>query len=215
MTPARLLRDGALAVVAVGWAVAAHFASAGETSSAFGVALAVLPFAAALIWGAWRLAGPVAALAGGAVGLWALVRFWPELQQNVSLLYFLQHAGINLALAAFFGRTLAGPGEALVTRLARTVYGDNLTDRKIRYTRQVTLAWTLFFTANALLSAVLYALAPIAVWSVYANLLGGPLIVAMFIGEHLWRRRVLPPEERPNLATVIRAWREHQSRTAA
>jgi len=36
-----------------------------------------------------------------------------------------------------------------------------------------------------------------------------PLIAAMFVGEHLWRMHVLPPEERPTMSEVVRAWRAH------
>ena len=50
----------------------------------------------------------------------ASVWLWPQLRQNVPLLYYLQHVGSQLALAVFFGRTLLGPGEALITRIART-----------------------------------------------------------------------------------------------
>jgi uncharacterized membrane protein len=43
--------------------------------------------------------------------------------------------------------------------------------------------------------------------SFYANLMTAPLVGLMFAAEHLWRMRVLPPEERPSIAEVIRVWR--------
>jgi uncharacterized membrane protein len=82
-----------------------------------------------------------------------------------------------------------------------------LSERHRRYTRQITLAWALFFLANATLSALLYALAPLEAWSVYANLLTAPLVGVMFAAEHLVRMRALPPEERPSIAEVVRVWR--------
>ena len=62
---------------------------------------------------------------------------------------------------------------------------------------------------------LLYLLAPATLWSTYANL-GNPVLIAvMFLCEHLWRRRVLPPEERPRIADVVRAWRHHHAPPAA
>ena len=209
MTPAQLLRGLAVVVVIVGWAALAHLSSAGDAPSDLGTALGVAPIAAALALLLWRVRQPLLVAAGGLGLLAGLAALWPTLRQNVALLYFVQHLGTNLALAALFGRTLFGPGEALVTQLARAVFPTGISERKRRYTRQVTIAWTVFFLSNALLSAGLFLLAPATVWSTFANLLSLPLIGAMFIGEHLCRRRVLPPQERPTFAQAIRAYRLH------
>lgn len=215
VSPAQLLREAAAACLVIGWAVAAHLASSGQGSEILGVALAVLPFVGILAWLAGKFGGRMASLAAVLVALAALAFSWPALYRNVGLLYFLQHAGINLALAAFFGRTLFGPGEALITRIARIAMNGELSPRKIRYTHRVTVAWTAFFVVNASISTGLYLFAPLAVWSVFANLLNAPLVVTMFIAEHLWRLHALPPEERPSIATVVRAWRSHRSHPAA
>ncbi len=45
------------------------------------------------------------------------------------------------------------------------------------YTRRVTQAWTLFFTATAMVSVALFAIAPMPAWSTFANL-GTPALVA-------------------------------------
>lgn len=214
MSGSPALRTAAAAVVAVAWAVAAHVGSTGEGSPDFNTALGIAPIlaAAALLIGRSRHLALVVAGTLSLFGVLALL--WTTLRQNVAALYLVQHVGINLALAALFGRSLQGPGEALVTRLARLVYPQGISPRKVRYTRGVTLAWTLFFVANAALSALLYVFAPAAAWSVYANLLNLPLVGAMFAGEHLWRMRVLPPEERPGVADIVRAWRHHSSPSA-
>lgn len=204
------LRTTAAAVLALAWALAAHLGSTGRGNPDLNAAIALAPLlAAALLAGRGR--APALTVAGTLVALGGLALLWPALREQVAALYLLQHVGINLALAALFGRSLRGPGEALVTRLARLLYPQGISPRKARYTRRVTVAWTLFFVANATLSALLYALAPGAVWSAYANLLNLPLVGAMFVGEHLWRRRVLPPEERPGLAEVVGAWRRHRA----
>lgn len=214
VAPARLLRGAAVAALALAWAVAAHVGSTGEGSPDFSAALGVAPLVAAAAMLLGRLAG-LRRVVGALALLGLLAALWPLLRQNVALLYLVQHIGFNLALASLFGRTLIGPGEALVTRLARLVYGDGISDRNIRYTRGVTVAWTVFFVTNASVSLLLYALAPAAVWSGYANLLDLPLVATMFLGEHLWRRRALPPEERPGVADIVRAWRRHSSAPGA
>lgn len=207
LTPTQVLRSLAVAALMVAWAVAAHFGSAGHGSPDLNAALGVAPIVVAIALLLWRVRHPLWVAGGGLLLAGALAWLWPSLRQNVALLYFIQHLGINLAFASLFGKTLVGPGEALITRLARIVHNDVLSERNRRYTRQVTLAWALFFLANATLSALLYALAPLEMWSVYANLLTAPLVGVMFAAEHLVRIRVLPPEERPSIADIVRVWR--------
>ena len=213
-TAARLARVLATGGLFLAWAVAAHAGSIGWGNPDFNAVVALLPIAAALAIASRR--GPYrhAARLGLVAFFGLLAAWWPQVRGNVAFLYLIQHLEINLALAAFFGCSLSGPGDALVTRLARLAEGPDLSALKVRYTRQVTVAWTVFFVANAAVSALLYALAPAAVWSVYANILNGPIIALMFLGEHLCRRFVLPPHEQPSFAAVIRAWRSHRSTPA-
>lgn len=213
-SPLQVLRGLAVAALALAWAIAAHVGSTGAGSPDLNAAIGVAPLVLAALMLPVCRAGLarwlcLAVLAGG------LYLLWPLLRQNVALLYLLQHAGINLALASLFGRSLSGPGEPLVTRLARLVFPDGISERKVRYTRGVTIAWTVFFVANASLSLGLYVFASPAVWSVYANLLGLPLLGAMFLGEHLLRLRMLSAEERPGIAEIVRAWRRHSAQRSA
>jgi uncharacterized membrane protein len=207
LTPIQVLRSLAVAALMVAWAVAAHFGSAGHGSPDLNAALGVAPIVAAIAMLLWRVRHPLWVAGSGVLLAAALAWLWPSLRQNVALLFFVQHFGINLAFASLFGKTLLGPGAALITRLALIVHNGVLSERHRRYTRQITLAWALFFLANATLSALLYALAPLETWSVYANLLTAPLVGVMFAVEHLVRMRVLPPEERPSIAEVVRVWR--------
>lgn len=208
----------ALAVVFVMgcWAVAAHYASSGAGNADFNAMVGAIPLvliAAALLWQIpSRLGIAAGALAGTALVVW----LWPLLRENVSLLYYLQHLGGHLALGIYFGRSLLGPGEALITRMARSIYGDAISERKVRYTRQATLAWTLFFFGNALVSTGLFLFAPPAIWSLHANLLTWPLVGLMFLAEHLARMYLLPPEERPHITDIIAAYRRlsHASQQA-
>jgi uncharacterized membrane protein len=119
--------------------------------------------------------------------------------------------GVYTLLAVFFARTLSGPGESLVTQMARRVHGGVLNERQLRYTRQATCAWSLFFAAMVLVSVGLFIWAPLPVWSAFATLLGGPLIGLMFLGELVARRLSLPGEDRASLSETVRAWRVHNA----
>lgn len=204
----RRLRGPALVVTMVAWAVAAHVGSAGIGDADVNAAIAVAPLVLAAALPLAQLSR-TAAFAAGALAIALLAWQWPALRGQVALLYYLQHLGIHLALGILFGRSLFGPGEALATRMARTIYNGVISERKARYTRGVTIAWTLFFFANAMVSTGLFFLAPATVWSVHANLLTGPLVGLMFAGEMLCRRLSLPPEERPGLAQIVAAYRRH------
>lgn len=210
-----LLRDlGALLLMAA-WVVAAHVGSAGWGNADFNTAVAVLPIIVALFMALWRVPGWGWRVAGALAVCGVLAWFWSPLRNNVPFMYYLQHLGIHVALGVYFGKSLLGPGEALITRMARRIFSHELSERKLRYTRNVTLAWTLFFFGNALVSTVLFLFAPTAIWSVHANLLTGPLIGVMFLIEHVWRRCVLPPHERPGLSDVVRAYRRESAQPAA
>ncbi len=210
-SPVRLFRLMGVVVLAVAWAVAAHITSASGEPSGWGAALALLPLGLALALGLWRVPQRGVAALGALAALALLAWLWPLLRTQVALLYFVQQVGIYVMLAALFGRSLAGPGESLVTQMARRLHGGALTDRQASYTRAVTVAWTLFFLGMATVSSLLFLLASPATWSVFANLLGAPLIGLMFIGEFLVRCWMLPPGERSTLADAVRAWRQHQS----
>ena len=209
--PTQVLRSLALVALMAIWAVAAYFGSSGRGSPDFNVAIGVAPIAVVLAMLLWRVRHPLGMAAGGLLVAAALAWLWPSLRQNVALLYFIEHLGTNLAFAALFGKTLIGPGDPLITHFARIVNNGVLSGRQLRYTRQATQAWTGFFLVNATLSSLLYALVPHAVWSFYASLLTAPLVGLMFVAEHLWRMHALPPEERPSIADVARAWRHRAS----
>ena len=142
----------ALAVILVMgcWAVVSHYASSGAGNADVNAALGIAPLVLIAIVMLWQLPSRLGIAAGALVGAALIFWLWPQLRENVSLLYYLQHLGAHLALGTLFGRSLLGSGDALITRLARSIYGDTITERKVRYTRQATLAWTLFFFGNAL-----------------------------------------------------------------
>ena len=123
--------------------------------------------------------------------------------------YYLQHVAMFLALAAWFGASLRPGRQAQVTRFALAVEGA-LSPAGLAYTRGVTLAWAVFSVALVAASALLFALAPLAVWSLFANLLTLPLVAAMFVAEFLVRMRVCPELGHGGLARgVLRSVRAY------
>jgi uncharacterized membrane protein len=104
-----------------------------------------------------------------------------------SWIYLLQHIGTNLALAAVFGVTLLAKRTPLVTRMAHLVH-KGFPPEMESYTRQVTVAWTVFFVMLCVVSGLLFALAPLRWWSVFINFMSWPLVIIMFAAEYLVRR---------------------------
>lgn len=215
MNVSGLPRAAVSAVLLLGWIAASHLGSTGRGPMDLHVGVALAPLVAALGIAVARLPGrlwkALAWLAVAALLLW----LWPFLRTQVAALYFLQHFGIHAALASLFGLSLLGPGEAVITRLARIVVSPELSPRNLRYTRCATVAWTLFFVLNGLLSTALFLFAPREIWSLHANVLTGPLLGLMFLIEMVVRRFVLPPHERPSLMAVVRAWRLDAERRQA
>ncbi|GAA6143092.1 hypothetical protein [Hydrogenophaga sp. 5NK40-0174] len=210
MKVVQVLRVVLFGAMAVAWTWASYRFGASNEVSDLAVALAVVPVLAAgliIAWGRLGASGWTGVAVLMAVGLYLA---WPMMRSHVSWVYFMQHAGIYLALAAVFGRTLWGDGDALVTALARRVHSAPISERNERYTRRVTQAWTAYFAGVVVVSAGLFFLAPLTWWSAFVHLLAAPLLALMFLGEYLCRLRFLPPEERPGMMEAINAWRNHR-----
>jgi uncharacterized membrane protein len=193
----------ALSVV---FAILAHAALVEGTPPAVGAAVSAVPLLLVVLMGTGRRPAMLAlALAATALALWAS---WSALERHFPDLLFLEHASTNLALAVLFGRTLAGERESLVTTFARLVHGE-LPPEVVRYTRQVTLAWTLLFVAMFATSCALYLSGERAAWSVFANFATPASVGAMFAIEYLVRHRVLPHWERVGIMGGVRAFSRH------
>jgi uncharacterized membrane protein len=104
----------------------------------------------------------------------------------LALLNGVPHAAINIVLIWVFGRTLMRGREALITGFARRIHGT-LPAYIESYTRRVTAAWCVFFAAQIILSALLFAVAPLETWSLFVNVLSFPVVVLMFVAEYLYR----------------------------
>src|SRR5262245_58814693 len=116
-------------------------------------------------------------------------------------------AGAYSFLLWFFGRTLRAGSEPLITRVARSLRGP-LPPQKASFTRGMTVAWCVFFAAQLLGSALLLALAPFDVWSVFINVLDVPLVVVMFVVMHAYRGLRFPNEPPVSMAQILSAFAE-------
>jgi uncharacterized membrane protein len=168
----------------------------------FGPLLAGL-LVAALLRRHWPAALGTAAL----VGL-VLVVGWRG-GVDVQRLYVLQHGVLHALLALAFGLTLRRGGTPLITQLAQRLH-QRFTPEMRAYTRGLTLAWALYFAGMIVVSALLYALAPWAWWSLFCNVLTPLSAVAFFVGEHFWRYHRHPDFERVSMRQAVQAWRQHR-----
>ena len=109
-------------------------------------------------------------------------------QDQIALLalYGISHFAAYVALLYFFGRTLMPGGEALITRLARRIHGTLPLEMEA-YTRKLTIAWCLFFSAQLIMSVLLYRFTSLESWVFFINLLNLPLLALMFIADYVYR----------------------------
>ena len=119
----------------------------------------------------------------------------------------ISHAAFFAMLGLGLGASLRAGKVDLVTRLARRL-DPHWRPEMEGYTRAVALAWTFFFLAQCLISAVLVLAAPREIWSLFVNVLDLPLVVAMFLAEYAVRRRRFPDHPHVGLLGVVRAVRD-------
>ena len=129
----------------------------------------------------------------------ALSRATP--QQSLIAMSGIPHAAVYLGLSVYFGQSLAGPQDAVITVLARRVRG-NLPAYVLAYTRQVTWAWCIFFAGQVLTSLILLLCAPVAIWSLFVNLLNYPLVALMFVAEYAFRTWHLRDQPRDKISHI-------------
>ncbi|SCW53899.1 MULTISPECIES: hypothetical protein [unclassified Pseudomonas] len=80
-------------------------------------------------------------------------------------------------------------GPPMIERLAR-LREPQLPAKAVVYTRQVTVAWSVFFLCNGLLAAALTLWAPLSWWMLYTGLISYGLMGLLFAIEWLIRQRV-------------------------
>ena len=186
--------------------------------SGWTVLVVALPLAAAL-WSfartSWQQPGAswLSRIKGAVLFIAFTVALWllqPFLLANFKWVYLLQHAGIHLALAWLFAHSLQAGSVPLCTQFARLVQpSDAMTEAVVRYTRKVTIAWAVFFTAIGVASPLIFGFCSLAVWSIFSTFVTFGLTAGMFGAEALVRRQALPASYHSSFATTWRAVERH------
>lgn len=212
-TLARWLAFAAIALAGAAYLAFSHLLTIAEHPNLWMLALGVTPLVAMAVIAAWHsrmrwLSLSLLALLGLAV-----VLNLEKLRDHLPWVYFMQHAGAMSLLAITFGSTLGSePADAFCSRIARLMLPTPVDPAYMRYTWKVTLVWTVYFSLTAILSVLLFFWGPIAVWSVFANLLTPVLIGLLFVVEYLVRVRLLPERAHFSIAQTIRAYRAYDKR---
>lgn len=208
--PFRILRWMGIAGLLIAYALLAHYTNQSLDNGHLGALVAIAPIVFVLLVASkqsvWRFCLMVLLVA---TALWF---GWTTLTHNFWFVYWLQDAGLQFALFVTFGRTLIGGRQPLCTRFAEMVHSGSLSPRHYVYTRQITFAWTLFFALMTIISTLLFFLAPLTTWSIFANFLTLPLIALMFIVEYGVRIWVLPDSRQNNIFDAIKAYKNDPER---
>lgn len=207
----RVLRWLVIAVLVIGYPLLAYYTSKATDNPSLGAVVAISPLALIALVLAWRSPRRFSLLCALLLAGAALWLGWPVLEQHFGLVYWLQHAGLQLILFITFARTLIAGRKPLCTRFAEAVHAP-LTPQHEHYSRQVTLAWALFFAAMVLVSSGLFFLTPLSVWSFFANFMTLPLVAVMFVAEYWVRRSVLSHTQHMRLMDAVRAFRNTSAR---
>jgi len=159
-----------------------------------------------LAWAAWLCIAALVYLSFR--GLWGLAGFAllaaAPLVADTEALLKLPPVIIDLALAVWFGRTLAPGEEPMIGWFARLVRGSELPPDLASYARFSTVMWTALFVGMAAVAAALAALATPRTWSLFANGIEYLLVGVLFVGEHVFRRVRYRHHEPRSLAEVVR-----------
>jgi uncharacterized membrane protein len=161
------------------------------------------------------LAGVVFALRSASPYRWPLVMTgalalawsWQSAHTSLVAASGVPHALINAGLLFLFGCSLLPGRVPLVTTLARTI-DPELPRDMIGYTRRVTAVWAAFFAGQLVVSLVLFLAAPVAVWSLFVNVLNAPLIAFVFLAEYGYRAVHFRNYRHPSISQMIRAFTE-------
>jgi uncharacterized membrane protein len=163
--------------------------------------------------------------------LFAQVILWRQGKRTIAIalslvclpfLYFYQHLDaiqwVNLvpntliygSLAFMFGRTLQ-PGQiSLITQLATKIQND-LPPPIYRYTRHVTIAWTIFFALSVVVGIGLYYFVSFAAWSLFSNVYATPLLIGMFVAEYAYRRLRFRGFKHASFSDGMKAFMNHSA----
>jgi uncharacterized membrane protein len=184
-----------------------YVAAATEHPPLIALIVGLIPLSALALTAAWHSrARWVAVPACAAICIWVALNV-QQLRAHAASFYFVEHVGAMGMMGLTFGSTLwGGYDEALCSRIAAMVFAETPDEAHVKYTWQVTLAWTLFFVASGLTSIGLFFLGPLEWWAFFANVLTPILVGTLFVTEYLVRIRVVPGRPHMSVAATIQAY---------
>jgi uncharacterized membrane protein len=185
-----------------------HFFVVKNATGPLGVGFALLPIVAYVLWLMRKTTHPFRMALTLAIGALLLVIAWSAKLIDVSASYFFEHLLFNSLLMILFGSSLMPGREPLISSLARRVHGS-LPVEIAAYTVKVTWVWTIYFAATILISLLLYFFASLTVWSFFANVLGIPLAVLLFVSEYFYRIKTIRNFPHVSIFKGMQAMTEH------
>jgi uncharacterized membrane protein len=205
MASGRRLQLAAVALFFIAYAGLSHYSNSNLQAHDLGAALALAPVLAIGFVLIWRWSGALPGLLAAAAAAFLVRHYWPLFTRNFSIVYLIQQCGFYAIMAFGFGRSLLKGRVPLCTQLADKIHGP-LSAAELRYTRKVTIAWVIFFLLNVAVTGLLFAFAPLRIWSLFVNFLSVPLILLMFGAEYAVRRRALPQVQTSSLIATLRMY---------
>jgi uncharacterized membrane protein len=146
-------------------------------------------------------------------------------------LLFIPPVLINGFMAWVFGRTLAPGSTPLIERIVHAMHGPGsgtVTAEMLLYARHVTTFWAGLLAALTIVNLLLAALAspggllliagldpavtvPLAVWSLFANVLNYVIVAGAFVLEYAARRRRFPQQPYAGFVDFTRRLAAHEA----
>jgi uncharacterized membrane protein len=169
--------------LAAGWPLASHAAAlAGRVD--------LMPWITATVVAGMAL---LLALAVGRPALWvgavvAAVMAFALASLMPAATMFVPPVAIPIALATLFAMTLRRGEEPMIARFARRERGGTLEPDLAAYARRLTLVWIGLFVAMGTIAAALAITAPLAIWSLFVNVVAYIAVLGLLVGEHAYRR---------------------------
>ncbi len=185
-----------------------HFCVVKNAGGPFGIGLALLPVVSYVFWLMRNTKHALRTALILVVGALLLGLAWSAKWIDFSVSYFLEHLLFNSLLMILFGSSLLPGREPLISSLARRVHGS-LPVEIAAYTVGVTWAWAIYFATTIVISLLLYFFAPLTVWSFFANVLGIPLAILLFVGEYFYRIRSIPNFPHVSIFKGVQAMADH------
>ncbi len=199
-----MARAAGAAALVLGYALLLHLTTTRAGHDSLGALLTIAPVGLLALALAWRSNQRLLAIAAWVLAAALIAAQWRQLKAHFVWFYLLQQVGFYGLLGISFGQSLGRDRVPLCTRMALLVHGALPADA-LRYTRRLTMAWTLFFAAVTAILLLLFLAAPLKVWSVFANFGAVALVMLMFLVENRVRRRMLPAMAHVGVIATIRA----------